>query len=244
MIQSTAVSTEAELSEAEIEHPIDYLQAFTRTSNKSIYIIDVLRKRFEYVSENPLFLCGHTPQEVLELGFKFYLEKVKKEDLKLLRKMNEMWLAFCENIPTGEIKQYTLVCDFHLDFYGKPILVNHKYTPVLLSKGGKIGKAMCIVSLASSHGAGNILIERQGSTTVWEYNETEEVWKASEKVYLTSRETEILMYASQGISVNEIAEKMCVVPDTVKFHRKKLFEKLEVRNISQAIAVATSYKLI
>ena len=41
-----------------------------------------------------------------------------------------------------------------------------------------------------------------------------------------------------------MAEPMCVSPDTVKFHRRKLFEKLEVTNISEAIIYTTNNKLI
>ena len=42
----------------------------------------------------------------------------------------------------------------------------------------------------------------------------------------------------------EIAEKIFVSSDTVKFHRKKLFEKLNVANISEAITYVTNNKLI
>lgn len=71
-----------------------------------------------------------------------------------------------------------------------------------------------------------------------------DLFGSRKKVRLTNRETEIRVFASQCLSANEITAKMCVTSDTVKFHRKNLFEKLEVVNISQAVAVATSYKLV
>ncbi|OXB12415.1 helix-turn-helix transcriptional regulator, partial [Flavobacterium tructae] len=40
---------------------LELVKAFARTTYSSIYIIDYEKKGFEYVSENPLFLCDHTP---------------------------------------------------------------------------------------------------------------------------------------------------------------------------------------
>jgi DNA-binding NarL/FixJ family response regulator len=41
-----------------------------------------------------------------------------------------------------------------------------------------------------------------------------------------------------------MTEKMYVSNDTAKFHRRELFEKLEVVNISEAIVYITNNKLI
>ncbi len=43
--------------------------------------------------------------------------------------------------------------------------------------------------------------------------------------------------------MSEIADKMCP-PDTIKKYRKQLFEKLGVRNITEAIIAATNNKLL
>ena len=69
-------------------------------------------------------------------------------------------------------------------------------------------------------------------------------WEILEKDWRTKREKEILQLSTRGFSINEIADEIFVSPDTVKFHRRKLFEKLEVTNISEAISFATSNKLI
>ncbi len=61
---------------------------------------------------------------------------------------------------------------------------------------------------------------------------------------LTDREKEVIHYSIRGYTIKEIAEKIFVSPDTVKFHRKKLFEKLDVANISEAIRYVTNNKLI
>lgn len=43
---------------------IEATKTFAKATYQSIYIIDYFKKNFLYVSDNPLFLCGHTVEEV------------------------------------------------------------------------------------------------------------------------------------------------------------------------------------
>ncbi|MBA5246266.1 helix-turn-helix transcriptional regulator [Marnyiella aurantia] len=241
-------NTVTRLSEEEAAQSLNFLQvikAVENTTYQSMYVIDYLKKGFDYVSDNRLFLCGHTPEEFVAMGYDFYMKHVPQEDLELLLKINEAGFKFYEKTPLEERRHYSITYDFHLIMGdNRKVLVNHKYTPLFLTNEGQIWKALCLFSLSNKSSAGNVQIQRQGSNMIWVYNEAEDGWESREKVCLTSRETEILVFASQGLSVSEIAAKMCVTSDTVKFHHKNLFEKLEVVNISQAVAVATSYKLV
>lgn len=241
-------NTVSAISDNEQEQTTNYLEpikAFARTTYKSIYIIDYQTKGFEYVSENPLFLCGHTAQEVQEMGYTFYFKYVTKQDLDLLLKINTIGFEFYEKIPKEDRKQYTISYDFHLKNQdGKTILINQKLTPVFLNNEGKIWKAICIISLSNEQNSGNIKIYKKGDNKIFKYDLDGDFWKATEKIQLSNREKEILHYSTRGYTINEIAETIFVSPDTVKFHRRKLFDKLGVANISEAIAYATNNKLI
>ncbi|MCS3532829.1 response regulator transcription factor [Chryseobacterium sp. JUb7] len=236
------------ISESESNQTADYLEvikAFSRITYMSVYVIDYQKQNFEYVSDNPLFLCDHTPQEVETMGYAFYFRHVKKEDLELLFKINEVGFDFYENLPAEERKLYTISYDFHLINENKnAILINHKLTPLFLSSEGKMWKAMCLVSLSHNHKSGNISIVKQGTDEIWNYDLKESKWIKEEKIKLSEREVEILRLYAQGLTINEIAEKIFVTGDTVKFHRRKLFDKMGVNNITEAMSYATSYKLI
>lgn len=224
---------------------LEPIEAFARTTYNSIYVIDYQQKGFEYVSENPLFLCGHTAEEVKEMGYAFYFKYVTQPDLDLLLKINTIGFEFYNNIPVEERKFYTISYDFHLkNKEGKIILINQKLTPLFLTQEGKIWKAICIISLSNQYESGNIKIYKKGDNKIFKYDLEGDFWKATEKIVLTSREKEVLRFSTRGYTINEIAETIFVSPDTVKFHRRKLFEKLEVVNISEAIAYATNNKLI
>ncbi|CAL2079200.1 response regulator transcription factor [Tenacibaculum sp. 190524A05c] len=236
------------ISEEDINQTKNYLapiRAFARTTYKSIYIIDYEKKGFEYVSENPLFLSGHTPEEVEEMGYAFYFKYVIEEDLDLLLKINTVGFDFYEQLPVEERLDYTISYDFHLkNKEGKKILINQKLTPLFLTRTGKLWKAICIISLSNEQNSGNIKVYKKGENKIFKYNLEEEFWKEEEKISLTTREKEVLRYSVRGFTINDIAKAIFVSPDTVKFHRKKLFDKLEVANISEAIVFATNNKLI
>jgi DNA-binding NarL/FixJ family response regulator len=58
------------------------------------------------------------------------------------------------------------------------------------------------------------------------------------QVLLSKRETEVLKLLSEGISNQEIAEKLYISENTVKTHTSRLFEKLGVKNRTAAVLKA------
>ncbi len=237
-----------DVSEEDQQQAINYLtsiDAFARTTYKSLYVIDYKKKGFDYVSENPLFLCGNTAEEVKKMGYAFYFKHVIEEDLQLLLKINTIGFEYYEKVPIEERKDYTISYDFHLiNKKGEKTLINQKMTPLFLTAEGKLWKAIAIISLSSETKSGNIRVTNNKNKKVFSYNLEGDFWKETEAIKLSNREKEILQYSTRGYTINEVAEAIFVSPDTVKFHRKKLFEKLNVANISEAIAYATNNKLI
>ncbi|MFC5045460.1 LuxR C-terminal-related transcriptional regulator [Aquimarina hainanensis] len=241
-------NTIRDLTAKDIHQTTNYLEvieAFTRTTYKSVYVIDYNTKGFEYVSDNPLFLCGNSATEVKEMGYDFYFKYVPKEDLELLVKINTVGFDFYEQTPLEERKEYSISYDFHLkNEEGKTILINQKLTPLFLNEKGKIWKAICFVSLSTQQQSGNIIISKKDGSKKITYDLANDCWKPMEKIELSTREKEILQYSIRGYTIHEISEKIYISPDTIKFHRKKLFEKLGVSNIYEAISYATIHKLL
>ncbi|MGV4415092.1 response regulator transcription factor [Chryseobacterium sp. T1] len=224
---------------------LEVAKAFSRITYKSIYVIDYQTKNFEFVSDNPLFLCGLSSEEVLKLGYGFYFRIVKKSDLELLLRINEIGFDFYEKIPLEDRKNYTISYDFHIINKKKHlVLINHQLTPVFLTEEGKIWKAMCIVALSRNHTSGNIKIYKQNADFIWNFDLAKGKWKKEEKIKLSEREIEILRFYARGLTINDISEKIFLSTDTVKYHRRKLFEKIGVQNIAEALAYAINNKLI
>ena len=235
------------LSEEEYAQSGNYLEtlrAVGRLSYMSMYVIDYERKEFEYVSDNPLFLCNHSPSEVMAMGYAFYFKYVSKEDLEMLIRVNEIGFDFFNTIPLPDRKNYSISYDFNLRTGTDTILINHKLTPIFITSEGKIWKALCVVSLSSHVVSGNVLLSKTGEDSFWELDVARGVWNKIEKSTLTERELQTVRLHAQGLTISQIADKMCIAVDTVKFHRRKLFDKLNVRNMGEALAYVKNNKLL
>ena len=68
--------------------------------------------------------------------------------------------------------------------------------------------------------------------------------KALEELGISKRELEVLELIAQGLSNNEIAERLFVSLNTIKTHSSKLFEKLEVNRRAQAVEAAKRLGII
>ncbi|WP_276486026.1 response regulator transcription factor [Paraflavitalea pollutisoli] len=227
------------------QHYLEAVKAFARLTYESVYVIDYTNMSFEYVSDNPLFLCGYMAEEVLQLGYEFYFRQVPPQDLELLAQLNEAGFEFYAQLPVGERKLYSITYDFNLNHKnGKQVLINHKLTPLFLTPEGKMWKSMCVVSLSRQQAAGNVRIYKQGSDELWELLPGKKRWQRSVKPALTERELEVLRLHAQGFSIDQIAEKLFVAPDTVKYYRRRIFERLEVSNVMDALSYAVGSKLI
>lgn len=69
-------------------------------------------------------------------------------------------------------------------------------------------------------------------------------WRKQPELILSDREKEILQLSVKGLSNTEIGETLFIDANTVKFHKKKIFEKLHAENITEAVGIAANLRLI
>jgi two-component system, NarL family, response regulator LiaR len=68
--------------------------------------------------------------------------------------------------------------------------------------------------------------------------------KECQNLEISKREIEVLALMSEGLSNQEIAEKLFVSLNTIKTHSSNLFEKLDVKRRTQAVEKAKRLSLI
>lgn len=245
LLTKNQVGPVTEEDQRQCDNYLEAVKSFARLTHTSLYIIDYEKMGFEYVSENPLFLCGHSAEQVQAWGYEFYFRQVPEEDLKLLELINELGFDFFETLTVEEKKEIHITYDFHLvNEAGKAVLINHKLTPLFLTGEGRLWKAMCLVSLSPHQQAGNISIQRQGSDDVWQLDTVARVWRRVPKPKLADRALEVLRLYSQGLTINQIADRLCLSADTVKYYRRQIFESFDVGNMVEALSYAVHNRLL
>lgn len=144
----------------------------------------------------------------------------------------------------AERTEYNISCDIHVLNGGKRLLVHQTATPILLGKNGMPLFSLCIVKPSVMHEAGNITIKRKGHRTSYVYDTDKYEWIKDGGIILNETERGILLLSAQGYTMKEIANKLCKSLDTIKSSKNRLFFKMGVNNILEAIAFAEYYDLL
>jgi len=222
---------------AHIEKYLNALKAISKLSDLSYYIIDYYRKNFFYVSSNPLFLSGYSQQEVLKLGYDFYGECVPHEDLLLLFELNEAGFKFFYELPVERREHATISYDFILKHKSNNslVMINHKLAPLLLTEDGNIWMAICLVRLSSRKSSGGVHIIMRDEHTHYNFSRMEKIFKKTEDIKLSKKESEVLKYIALGYCMNRIASIMDISVSTIKNHKTSILKKLQVENITEAV---------
>lgn len=242
-IASNTVSNAPDYDSNVLSTLVQTVEAFARVTYQSVYLIDYYRQEFLYVSDNPLFLCGHTAKEVKELGYRFYLEHVPEEEQKMLVELNSNGFKFFNTFDNVNKYQCSMSYHFHLKSGTKSKLINHQLTPILLTEEGKIWIGMCVVSLSSHKTVGHVEFHKNGLRNYWKYSFEGHRWKECEGVSLKEEELEVLRLSATGLTMTEIADRMYRSLDSIKIYKRRAFNKLGVANITEAISRATLNKL-
>ncbi len=238
-----------------IKHPdaLDYskvdayirsAEAFSRTTYQSVYIIDYARQNFLYVSPNQVFLADLSPDEMKRIGYRFYLDYVPEDERDLLLSLNKAGFSYYNSLPVEERWEWYITYDFHILTGDRKVLVTHKLTPLALTDDGEIWLALCVVSASNHTTSGHVEVHKSGSPEYYEYNPATRRWIERRMPQLSETEKSIITLSMQGYTMAEIADKICLSAETIKKYRQRIFEKLGVRNIAEAIVTATNSKLI
>ena len=220
------------------------VDAMANATYQSIYVIDYFKREFLHVASNPLFLCGHTAEEVQYMGYAFYIEHVPKEEQAILTEINEAGFNKFNSTPLNERKGCFMSYDFHISDGEDTFLVNHKITPFALADDGRAWLALCVVSLSPHSEPGHIEFHKKGDARYWEYSLDYHRWIPKEAVTLRPQEKQVLILSAQGYTVAQIADKMCRSVDTIKTYKRLMFERLGTRSITEALTLATNSGLI
>ncbi|GHT35869.1 helix-turn-helix transcriptional regulator [Bacteroidia bacterium] len=215
---------------------IDMCDILSRVNNQSIYIIDYMHQAFLHVSPHPLFLCGYSADEVKAMGYSFYEKVISPDDLQMMENVNKLGWELFYNISTELRKLSCISYDFFLHYKNNnKVLVNHKLTPLRMTKDGNIWLGLCIVNYSSHKTSGNVIYALEGNKQYYTYDFKKKQLVRYSPGKPTKREKEVLRLAMRGYNETEISERLNISVHTVKKHRQNTERKLGVNNLTNAV---------
>lgn len=224
-----------ELDYTNIELVIETAKSFER-SGTGVYIIDFLKGGFLYVSENTARMCGVDVATIMGSGYKFFENLMSQKDQESFVDMCCSALNLFNSFPVGERNGYSLLCDLPITMTGwHTHFVHHQITPLMLTDEGKIWLALCVISPAKKCNL-NAIIKKQGERGGYQYSSCDRKWNKYSEVVLTEKEREIMYLSAQGYTESEISKISCKSVNTIKGYKRKIFQKLGVNNITEAVS--------
>jgi DNA-binding CsgD family transcriptional regulator len=243
-----------ETSQKENENDLDidnYLRAIKEVSNimtESLYVVDLHKRSFLFVADHDLFLCGHSPEEVTQLGYAFYPQIYHPDDLHLHTDIQDVIRKhlYASGADLSDLNYYsfTLRMRNYLEYGQRSeyLMVYHRVRPVIIRE--KMQIVFYALSSSVIEKSGNLRIYYKTNLTFDEYSFEVKRWQKRKVEKLTKQEQRILKLAKQGKNAVEISKSLCLSYHTVRNEKMRIFDKLGVHSIEEAIVFATNHRMI
>jgi DNA-binding NarL/FixJ family response regulator len=207
-----------------------------------VYIIDLLERKFVHIPDNSLFLCGHSHDEVMNLSCDdFYKEIVAPKDLTRITKILDLIYERIKDTQNAEIEYfcYTLRIVNYPQIGEIPeyMMIYHKLEPV--------DERYCIGTLSYSvlKTSGNLCIYYKDEQYFEKYYEKTGRWK-KEIEYLTNRRILIIKYSAQGLTNEDVADRLGIKPESLRQAKNQICKILHLETMQQVVSYAKNHSLM
>ena len=209
------------------------------------YIIDHYRKNFFYVSNDSIFLCGYSREEVLEMGYDFYERILSPEDLKKLIEINKARVQFFNSLDkslrSSSYSSYDLVL-CRKD--GRAICVNHKIKPYLLTFDQNAWLSICCMKYSVNNKSGNVFYNVKKNNQRFSYSFKTKEWVKLPPIILSPNEKVVAIEVDRGTPDKLLSDILNVSKDTITYYKKQILKKTGTTTIKKAIDILTSNGII
>ena len=234
------ISSVDESKYMELDSYFEVLDAAFRVNNQNLYIIDFYKKEISSVSENPIFIFENNKKEIKKVGIRFKDFFASINDYEVIFDIISSWIKFILEYPVDERKSFSLKFNYCLD----KVLLKLTLTPIFLCNDGRPWLVLCSTSISSESKPGKAIIYKKDSPKLWKYNTETKLWSEGKKIKLNEIEKSVLRLSVQGKKESEICDLIFRSKDGLKSIKRKLFRKLDVNNITEAVSYAISNGLI
>ncbi len=236
---STTTKRDCECQNTLLSLGIDVIQSFANIVDQYIYLLNFADNSITcFSSENPEKDTQFIPSDKVD---EFIHNHIPEEELPSIIDIDQSFLQFTRKIDAQDKKKISLHTDFHLKTASGIIQVSRVLTPLFLDQNGEISVALCMLRCSAHKEIGFACIKSSNSPYHYVYNNNS--WQKHTTPLVNDMEFKILMLSTRGFTVEEIASTLFRSIATIKTYKRRLFKKLAVSNMSEAIALSINYQL-
>ena len=207
-------------------------QSIANITFQGIYLINPVEKQVVYASDTLLQQSpGDTvsAETLISLGQR-ELDAIAAATVQYKAATPERRKGFVLHINTHQQDQNTMA--------------THKLTIIRTDEQGNPLLVMGLVSPSVRQRAEGIMFRFADEDAMYQYQHETGRWVRQPLPHLTGNELTMLRLTLQGHSLEAIGRLMYKSTESVKYYRRQVFEKFNVRNITEALVVAADYCLL
>lgn len=219
------------------------LDVVSRLTGASLFVIDFAKNSLVYKSGSLAFVKDAEPSDFQRDSASPYWSLMKEEDFTTLMSTRDAYFKLVKDFTHEEMMHHTFIIDYQIHLNRREIFVTQKFAPIMLNSDGELWMGLFLITQSPRNKHHDILVITQHSNYKFD-SAAGKFIKERKRVSLNSIERSIIYRASNGMTTEEIADDMCRSVNTIKTYKTRLFKKLKVTSMTQAIIVASNHNLL
>lgn len=222
---------------------INTVAAFARISRQWVYVADIIRRTYLYISETPGATLGTDAQRLTSEGYNLIIDRVIPSERLLYNEMIRAIENLIDTVDPEQRKRIEIKFDITSMVGDRPRLLCHAITPLVTADDGHPWIILSMLSPSMYKESGHLFYRLDGEAMEYDLNQRD--WHpVDSNVRITTCERNMLILSARGYTIEEISHLMYRSIDTVKMYRRTLFKKLGVSNINEALFHAIKQNLL
>lgn len=221
---------------------VNNLDAISRVTKQNLFVIDFINNKMIYCSKNLEFINEASQKDFKREEINPYWSLIIEEDYGFLLDVREALMKLSDALTEEQRLKHSIVTDYRISLNNKPYMVMQKSTVIKFRPDGKIWLVLfCIAPSFHSTKPSSLCL---GEDFCYMYNDqTKSFLQITKAKVLTEIEKNILHRMSKGCTSEQIAEDLNLSENTIKTHRRRMFRKLRVNSLAEALNVVENYYL-
>jgi DNA-binding CsgD family transcriptional regulator len=226
----------------------DIVVSMGKLTNKLVYIADMQTGELLYLVNSKRITPYILTDGAFLPDFKSLNETLLGADAY---KIEIIYQAIKQFYATKQILPYSGSITFLTELPFLPGLrkdmASYQFVPLRASEGEiHVGLVLGTVGFSSGQDRDALycIYPHNHRSYVYDLSQKDGMWKPAVPVVLSEVEISVLSLAAQGLDVKQSSEALSKPIETIKTVRKRIFDKLEVPNITSAVMYAMSHRVL
>lgn len=231
------------ISQATINVTIQTVEAIALLTNTTCMVIDFDKQIVIYKTDTLLYIDEAIHADIHRECDNPYWTLVPEEILDKLIKLRGKYLLFSRILSQEGNAIHFCSTDYPIHINRKNFYINQKFMPLVKRSDGTIRLGLFMYGHSTSKKMISIIIAKSGER--WHYNfQTGEYENPESPNKISTMEKKIVRRIMKGMTNEEIADNLNIGINTVKAYRLRLFKKLGVKTVTEAITMINNYHFV